>query len=185
MKRMLVISGFITSLMSLFGLSKPNRKEHKTDGAYVALRQQALLLDPAKIGLSPSSSNQVWGMIMETGYRGSVVTLVTIADGTVSLYFSNGGGIIGLGQHDGPRKAGEVFLAFAPRFIAEAKPTKVFPLPIEGQTRFYFLCFDGVHTAEAKEEDLGSNQLPWSPLFRKAHEVITAARLVDENQRAK
>jgi hypothetical protein len=121
---------------------------------------------------------------MEAGYQDAVATLVTIGDGTVSLYFSNGGGIIGVGQHEGPRKASEAFLAFAPRFIAHTKPTTVFPLPTEGHTRFYFLCFDGVRTAEAKEEDLGNDRLALSPLFRKAHEVITAARLVDESQKA-
>jgi hypothetical protein len=104
-----------------------------------------------------------------------------LGDGTVSLYFSNGGGIIGAGQHEGPRKACEALLAFAPEFIFSAKPTRAFPLP--GHTRFYFVSFDGVLTVEAKEEDLGNNRLPLSPLFHKAHEVITAARLADESQR--
>jgi hypothetical protein len=157
----------------------PSRKKYKTGGVYLDLRQRALSLDPVKIGLTPDSANVVWGVLMETGYKEAVATLVALGDGTVSLYFSDGGGIIGVGQHKGPRKANEALPAFAPGFIEHASPTTVFPLPTEGRTRFYFLCFDGVRTAEAKEEDLGNNRLPLSPLFHKAHEVITAVRLVD------
>jgi hypothetical protein len=185
MKRMFVISGLIASLMSLFGFGKSTPKGYKPTGAYLDLRQQVLSFDPVKIGLASSSSNPMRGVLMETGYPEAVATLVTLGDGTVSLYFSSGGGIIGVGQHEGPRKAGEAFIAFAPRFISYAKPTRVFPLPTEGHTRFYFLCFDGVLTVEAKEDDLGNNRLPLSPLFHKAHEVITAARLVNEGLRGR
>jgi hypothetical protein len=177
------MSCFFASLMGLFGLGKSAPKEYKTTGAFPDLRHQVLSLDPATIGLAATRSNPVWGVVMETAYPEAVATLVTLGDGTVSLYFSNGGGIIGAGQHEGPRKAGEALLALAPHFISHAQPTRVFPLPAEGHTRFYFLCFDGVLTAEAEEADLGNNRLPLSPLFHKAHEVITAARLVDERQR--
>jgi hypothetical protein len=91
---------------------------------------------------------------------------------------------IGFGEAQGPRKASQALLAFAPRFIEHASPRTVFPLPTEGQTRFYFLCFDGARTAEAQEEELGNNRLPLSPLFHKAHEVITAARFAAESQQA-
>jgi hypothetical protein len=36
---------------------------------------------------------------METGYVEAVATLVGVADGTASLYFSNGGGFIGAATH--------------------------------------------------------------------------------------
>jgi hypothetical protein len=57
-------------------------------------------------------------------------------------------------------------------------------LPAEGNTRFYFLTFDGIFTVEAKEDDLGNGRLPLSPFFYNAHEVITQARIVYENQKA-
>ena len=37
----------------------------------------------------------VWGVLMELGLEQGVATMVAFADGTVSLYFSGGGGIIG------------------------------------------------------------------------------------------
>jgi len=82
-----------------------NRKNegYKTADIYREMRDRVLALDPASIGLIQSGPNQVWGALMETGHPEAVSTLVVLGDGTVSLYFSNGGGIIGLGQHEGPR----------------------------------------------------------------------------------
>ncbi len=179
------MAGILSSIMGWFGCGKADKNVYKTAEIYQNLRQQVLTLDPEKIGLTPKNSKGVWGVLMESGYPEAVATLVTLADGTVSLYFSNGGGIIGVGQHEGPRKACEEFLSFAPEFLAQTTPTTEFPLPIKGHTRFYFLTFDGIFTAEAKEDDLENNRLPLSPLFYKAHEVITQARIVDEKRKPK
>jgi hypothetical protein len=86
---------------------------------------------------------------------------------------------IGVGQHDGPRKAGETLLATASKLLALAQPTKDFPLPKEIRTRFYFLTLDGAYTAEALEEELANGRHPASPLFYKTQDVLAQARLVD------
>jgi hypothetical protein len=141
-----------------------------------------LTLNPAEVGLSPTPGNRIWGLLVEIGYPGAVATLVTIADGAVSLYFSNGGGVIGIGQHEGPRKAAGALLAAAPAFLGSATPASSFPLPAQGHVTFYFLTFDGILTSDAGEDDLKSNRHPLSPLFHGAHDVITQARLVDEGR---
>lgn len=121
---------------------------------------------------------------METGHDDAVVTLAAIADGTVSLYFSNGGGMIGLGEHEEVRKVSNDFISLSEQFITNAKLTSAFPLPGKYNTIFYFLTFDGVYITEELEEDiLGNNKSPFSPLFHKAHDVITQARLADEKGR--
>lgn len=178
-KKTKLIASIVGLIMGWF--SKASAKEFEVADIYRGLRNKVLTLDPAQIGLSPSDTNQVWGMLMETGYTDAVATLVTIADGTVSLYFSNGGGIIGVGEHDGPLKASNSFLSLASKYIQYAKPTQQFPLPKEGKTRFYFLTYDGIFTVENREDDLGNERLPLSPLFLKAHEVITQARIVDDH----
>ena len=183
MKRGIIMASFMASLLGLFGCNKEQPKNYKMAYVYRDLRQQVLTLDPAKIGLPASDKSQICAALMETGYPEAVATLVTIADGTVSLYFSNGGGIIGVGQHDGPRRASDLFLREASSYLSHAKVTKEFPLPKKGNTRFYFLTNGGVFTYEAKEDDLGNNRLPLSPLFHKGQEVITEARIVDEKLR--
>jgi hypothetical protein len=62
---------------------------------YRGLRAQALQLTAAQVG----PADAVFGVLMETGYPEAVVSLVALSDGTASLYFSNGGGIIGTGGH--------------------------------------------------------------------------------------
>ena len=150
---------------------------------YTGLRQQLLSFNPLEAGFDPAASNRVWGMMMETGHPGAVITLVVVADGTVSLYFSNGGGIIGLGQHEAPRKAAATLLSAAPDFLELAQQTTVYPLPDEGHTLFYFLTIDGIFSVDAKEDDLGHKRLSHWPLFYLAQGVITQARLVDQQRK--
>jgi len=183
MKRGMVMAGVLGGLLALFGCGKAEKTDDKVADVYTGLRQQLLTLDPKTIGLSPTS-NRVWAILMETGYPEAVVTLAAIGDGTVSLYFSNGGGIIGVGQHEGPRRACLALLVAAPGFLSYAQPTTDFRLPVTGRTRFVFLTFDGAFAAEAAEDDLGNKRSPLSPLFYKAQDVITEARMAEGKTRA-
>jgi len=155
-----------------WAIYKKSHEGYVTSDVYQGLRRTVLTLDPASIGLTQTGSNQVWGLLTEIGYPQTVVTLVAIADGSVSLYVSHAGGIIGAGGHEGPRTACESLLRMAPAYLASAQPTNEYPLPHRGGVRFYFLTYDGVFTVEAGEDDLGYNRHPLSPLFHKAHEAI-------------
>jgi hypothetical protein len=115
-------------------------------------------------------------VLMETGYAEAVATLVAVSDGTVSLYFSNGGGIIGAGEHEVVRGVADSFLADAASYTARASPTAEFPLPSRGRVRFYLVTPGGVYTADALEGDLGAERHAFSPLFFRGHELITAIR---------
>lgn len=150
----------------------PNAEEH-----YLQLRRMVLEAQPADLGLEPSS-NPVWAVLMETAYPQAVVTLVAIADGTVSLYFSSGGGMIGLGAHEGPRAAARALLDAAPAFLDRAVPATDLALPEPGHTRFYLLQFGGCSVLEALEADLGEGRSPLAPLFFLGHDVISQARQV-------
>ena len=158
-------------------------KQRTIDDIYFKLRNKVFTIDPSQIGLQSDQSYPVFGVLMETGYKDAVATLSAIGDGTVSLYFSNGGGIIGLGEHQQPRDTCFSYISLANELISQLQPTKKFPIPEEGRIIFYFLTINGVLMANAKENDLIKNLLPLSPLYHKAHEVITEARLVDEKRK--
>ena len=113
---------------------------------------------------------------METGYPEAVASLVTITDGTTSLYFSTGGGIIGAGDHVSVREAADTFIAAADASVNAFVPASEHPFPSTGRVRFYVRTFDGLLTAEADEEDLGENRHHLSPLFHLGHAVIAAVR---------
>ncbi|MDH3221670.1 MAG: hypothetical protein OEO19_19230 [Gammaproteobacteria bacterium] len=145
------------------------------------IREMVLGLDPAKIGITREKlKHPVWGMIMDTGFADGSFSLIALADGTTSLYFSDGGGIVGGGEHDSVRDASGYYLTGAQYFYKDATRTTTFPLPGDGEVKFYFLSFDGVSVYSALEEDLGNQQDKLFNLFYAAHGVITELRKIEE-----
>ena len=94
--------------------------------AIAALRARLLHGSAAELSIEPVES--VWGVLMETGYREAAATLVALADGTASLYFSSGGGIIGGGPHASVNAAARRVVALAAGHRSELAPTSEFPL---------------------------------------------------------
>lgn len=130
-----------------------------------------------ELGVSPSSEHpNVFGILMETGYPEAVATLVVFIEGSTSLYFSSGGGIIGGGEHDSVRATHGPLFAEAELQIHAFTPATATPLPDVGRVRFYLRCFAGTLTAEADEQDLGEMRHPLSELFHAGHAVIGAVR---------
>lgn len=145
------------------------------------LREKILDLSPKEINVSPSNEYpHVWGILMETGFPNGVATLVSLADGTVSLYLSSGGGVIGGGEHVNVKKAARSFLQSAEHYRKEFTSTKSYPLPNVGRVRFYILTYSGIYTNDIEEEILGKNMHILSPLFYAGHGVLTELRKISE-----
>ena len=151
------------------------------DEVYSALRNQALSTNRTDNGISaPSPAAPGWGILMETGYDVATATLFALIDGTTSLYFSNGGGMLGGQGHEAVRKANAAFINQANRSSQHLKRCETFPLPEAGHTIFYVLTDSGVVTGGAPENDLGYGRHPLSILFHAGHEVISQLRLISE-----
>jgi hypothetical protein len=172
---------FFAALLALLGIGTasadpstgPQDKEPITQN----LRSMVFALKPSEIGLDQSNySGRVWGLVMETGMDSGFYTLVVLGDGTTSLYFSTGGGIIGAGEHAAVRRESAKFLELAETNVGAASPTDVTPPPPVGQTTFYFLTFDGTKSYSAKELELGEQRDKLSELFHEAHAVIASVR---------
>ncbi|QNN22435.1 hypothetical protein HED60_09165 [Planctomycetales bacterium ZRK34] len=166
---------------SLFGCRKsdtppqrPKTKAVEVADVYRDLRGQALQLSPDQLGLTIAPNEPV-AILMEFSVSGNIVTLVCVTDGTTSLYFSNGGGIIGAGEHAAVRAISQKMISAAQEHLADMKQTNDFPLPLAGSVRFYCVTAEGVVTTEVAEEAL-AGQHPLSALFRQGHEVIAAIR---------
>ncbi|HEX5832139.1 MAG TPA: hypothetical protein VFY16_14245 [Gemmatimonadaceae bacterium] len=141
------------------------------------LREHALAVAAPDLDVAPAPGHtHVWGVLMETGYPEGVATLVCLADGATSLYFSNGGGVIGAGEHQRVRDAATRFIAMADACVAELEPTTTHPFPKAGRVRFYARTFHGLRTAEASEDELGAQPHPLSPVFLAGHAVVSAIR---------
>ena len=161
-------------------LVSPMSHATENDEAIKGLREMIFNLDPDEIGITQDKLNHpVWGMVMETGFENGSFTLVTLADGTTSLYFSNGGGTIGAGEHESVRKAVGHYLTGAQYFYKNASKVEETPGPVEGEVIFYFLTFEGKFAYSAPEEKLGNGKDKLSNLFYAAHGVISEIRGIE------
>ena len=142
-------------------------------------RRQALGLTPDQLGHDADGA-PILALLMETGYSDAVATLVAVADGTTSLYFSNGGGIIGAGAHATVAEASRRWLETSATFLAQLSATTDPTPPAEGDTQFVAVTPDGLLSAVAPEEELGEGRQPLSPLFYAGQDVITQIRLLDD-----
>jgi hypothetical protein len=122
---------------------------------------------------------------MDTGYPQALVTLVSFADGSTSLYFGTGGGVIGAGQHAAVRQAAAGLLAEAESHLDEVPVSEDFPCPSVGQVRFSIRTFAGTRSFAALETQLATRRHVLWPLFWAAQNVVTAVREQAERQEKK
>jgi hypothetical protein len=147
---------------------------------YDGLRGQILHADPATIGLKPTESlTNVWGALLETGYSGGVATVVSLGDGTTSLYTTSGFGIIGGGGHEQVVQATIEFLHAVEGALPGFEPDADDSLPAEGETVLRALTFGGRLAVRALEADFGNGRHPLSAVFHAGQGVITQLRLLD------
>jgi len=152
--------------------------------ASAELRSMILHLDPASLGIKPSNiTPNVWGALMELWMNRAVVTIVSLADGTASMYFSSGGGILGSGESPAVADAGREFIRTAETVQSTIPKSIACPFPKPGCIRFHLLTFDGYRSTEVSIEDVERNQ-PLSSLYATGQELITQIRIHTE-QRAR
>jgi hypothetical protein len=153
------------------------------DQIYLQLRNRILTLKPSEVGLYPSkAAPHVWGVLMDTGYTVGSATLVSLADGTTSLYYSTGGGMLGSGEYSPVSKASMEFVAQAENHLHHAVLSNEFPLPEVGQVRFSILTYTGILVCDAPEITLASGEHLLSPLFQKAQATIEQLRYLAEKK---
>src|SRR5215469_4352920 len=106
---------------------------------YLGLRSQILQLSRDKCGLPATAGpTEPCAVLMDWGVNNGTATVVAVADGTVSIYLSSGGGSIGGGQgYAVIREAGQKFLNLAKESLSRMQKTSEYPLPGKGQVYFY------------------------------------------------
>jgi hypothetical protein len=151
---------------------------------YLQLRSRVLSLIPEEVGIAPSSqAPHVWGVIVEIGYEVGSATLVSLADGTTSLYYSTGGGMLGSGEYTPLAEASKALVTEAEIHLPEIPSSTDSPLPEVGQIRFIILTFTGRFSIASPEKALTAGTHPLSPLFIRAQNTLTQLRLSTEHKR--
>ena len=137
-----------------------------------------LTLDPAKAGLAPSDAlPHVWGVVMDIGAEHGWASLVTLADGTTSLYTSGGGGVIGGGAHEPVVEASTRLLTLVEANLDLFEATDDLDPPGAGQTRLLVLTHEGTRSGSSSTAELTALEGPLAPLYVSANDLLTALRL--------
>ncbi|HVT77462.1 MAG TPA: hypothetical protein VHD87_10560 [Acidimicrobiales bacterium] len=159
------------------------RRRHKQPDAagprdlYDGLRNQILDLDPSSAELRPTTElPRVWGALLETGYEREVATLVSLSDGTTSLYTTSGFAIIGGGAHPQVVQATQRFLAAVESSLDDFDAEAEASLPADAETIIRALTFEGRRSVRAPEEDFGYGRHPLSAVFHAGEAVIAELR---------
>jgi glycine/D-amino acid oxidase-like deaminating enzyme len=157
----------------------------KSAEIFQALRNKLLSLVPQEVDIIPTPEHpHVWGVLMEFVLSRSVVTLAGLVDGTTSLYYSTGGGILGSGNHPIVGAAAREMVSKAEAALEFFQPVSEYPFPDEGFIRFYALTFNGIHMAECPDVDLQDQKHGLSELYDAAQNLITQIRLIKEQKGA-
>ena len=112
-------------------------------------------------------------VIMETVFKGSVVTLAAMSDGQVNVFFSRGGGIVGAGSHEGPAGAARTFAIAVAQNLEHFRKTTDLKPPKPGETKFYALIEKDVLGVSAKEPEFRQKDHKLAPVFQAAHALVT------------
>jgi hypothetical protein len=151
-----------------------------TGAHYLELRAIALHVDPSEIEVPEGEWPGASVALMEMPVGDATATIVAVADGTVSLYTSSGGGTVGAGEHLSARQAGQRFLRAAAESAPWMTPTTDFPLPSEGNVRFHVRTPEGDVTAEVSEQELRGRRDLLAPLYLAGQDVMTEIRMIAE-----
>jgi hypothetical protein len=151
------------------------------DSAYAGLRRQLFDLKADDLGFSPSlEAPRVFVAVMDVGFAHGVATLVSMIDGTTSLYTSGGGGIIGTGEQEDVAAASRVYATSTDQALEHLFKTDDVGLPADGEVILRALTYDGAYAGVASVTDLQTGLHPLSRAYAAAQLVITAVRLVEE-----
>jgi len=142
------------------------------------LRSGVLAIKPAEIGLTLEECPKIWGVLLELGYPEVVVSLVALIDGSVSIYSTDGNGVIGCGLHPEVRAATCKMLNIAQDVAHCGVPTTDFPMPANDGVFFYLLTSQGVCVARAGKMELEEGEIELAELYYAAMGLIDIVELL-------
>jgi len=158
------------------GRNGPSGTRHgHTANPLAGLRDLALHGTRENFGLEPGASpTQPFLVVADWGEEQGATTVVAVADGSASVYRSDGGGSMGGGQahpeiHAAALKAIEVAGVVQPSM----QPATEYPPAGPGNVSFYLVTDAGVFTATVAQGDLNANHGPYSGLAAAMREIET------------
>ena len=167
----------------MFNLLKKKQKQEihssKGEDIYYSMRNMAFNIKPEDIGITLDDDNQVYGSIIDMNTGAGIATMVCFIDGTASLYFSNGGGILGTGNDESVRKAVTSYLVSIHQVLPIMKEVDEYDnLPQTNHHIFYLFTRTGKYSIDIDLKDINTKEMNF--LFSLSQMVLSEIRKVNE-----
>lgn len=139
------------------------------------LRRMILTSAPGAFGWkSTDEFPRISAVLVDVPFEGKTLTVLSAWDGSASLYFSSGGGIIGGHAHDHIRTAAPDLVRAAEAILDFASPSFGIDYPGQDSVRFHMLTGDGVMVLDSPMSFVRNRAHPCAPLFKLAEWMIHA-----------
>lgn len=148
------------------------------------LRAKVFETAPAEIGLRPDGGRHVWGVVVDVARSSGVASLVSLVDGTTSLYDTVHGGVVGGGSHEAVASASVALVFGAETQLALLAPTDDRAVPEAPNVRIWVLTYAGVLMGEAPAGALEDRHHPLFRLYYGAEEVLKALRALQPRRQS-
>ena len=173
------------AILALAGCGRENTVTGQSmqhgESSGVGLRQMVLSTTVQQLGfVADDEFPTVYGVLTEWDIDGVTATVMSMREGTASLYTTSTFGIIGGQGHDSVRQAAASYVKTAEQFGKSGKPVAEFAYPKSGQVFYYVLTYDGIRLVTASEAAIEQGSDPTFPLFGAAQDVLTELRLITQ-----
>lgn len=168
-------SRFIAALILICFAAVTPAEEPKKDpkDAGRDLRHMFLTTPPEKVGIERSEDYpRVCAIAMDWPIGEHIATVVSLSDGSASVYTTGTFGIIGGIGHEPVRTAAKKLVKEADRYYDDSTPTQDFSYPSPDHVRFFLVTFHGVRVIETDLAAVTEHLDKYWTLFDLAQDVI-------------
>lgn len=124
---------------------------------YFELRQQILNCKLTPELTKTADKYPVYAAVVDMDLEQAVVSLACVADGTVSLYVSNGTSQLGLGHaHKSVRNAAAAFLCSSGNLLNSLEVAYEYPLPADRMHTVYLVTRHGIYKQDLDMRDVAN-----------------------------
>lgn len=161
--------------------SNPSSPSLQVAEIYTQLRSTALSVLPEHVGVSHDQSDQTLALVADWRMgEQQQATVVCLADGGASIYFNNGGGMIGGIGHDDVRDQVAQTLDLVHEIMPHLEPVIGVPDTLVDHMRFTRITAEGKSTAMFSVENLVQEDHDFFELASSVQAVISLMRTKQE-----
>ncbi len=170
----IVVIVIVLAVVALVLAGNARRNESK---AAVAQALRRAVLDKVPEGNTAGVDEPVL-VVMDMVYPGAVVSVMSATTGDASIYYSNGGGVLGGIGDENVRTAAKAFVQEVARQRGQFAAVTDYAYPTGSNVRFFLRTPKGVYMAEAPKESLLNGPSALATAFLRAQDVITQLRMI-------